>query len=361
MKIPPVKVELGINSYDIIYNQRWEVPLGQLADKRKVIISEDNVARFHLDHWRNLLPEAETIIVPEGELSKAAKYLDYIYTELIEKSFSRDSVILALGGGMIGDLAGFAAATFMRGVELVHIPTSLLAMVDSSIGGKVGINHPLGKNLIGAFYQPKAVFIDTRHLKTLPRREWLCGLGEMLKYGIIKDSELYELLARRIRVGEPPEKWAAPKEIRRCAELKAEIVSLDERESNLRAILNFGHTIGHALESVTGYDFFRRGEAVIAGMAGAAFISHRRGMLPVEDYNELTDLFARIPLPSAVGELSLQNLLDSISHDKKVRGGKVRFVLVKSIGEVCLVDDIDETEICSALKFTIDFVRGKTL
>lgn len=358
MSISPIMVNLGSRSYRIYFNADWGEVLNPLKTSRGLIVTDENVAAHHLGKWSNILPEAEIFIVPPGDGTKSALMLDRIHTFMIEKGFDRGAVVFALGGGMVGDLAGFAAATYMRGVRLAQIPTTLLAMVDASIGGKVGINHRLGKNLIGAFHQPQMALVDTAHLDTLPRREWLCGLGEVLKYGIIRDEALFHIVAERI--DSPPESWVSIAEIRRCTEIKAEIVSRDELEtSGEREILNFGHTIAHALEAAGDYDIFRHGEAVAAGMAGAAKIASDRGILPGEEYDAIISTLEKFPLPKLEITLEPAGLLEFVRRDKKRRGGRVRMILPVKIGEVLMADDIADEEMMSALAFTLEFIAKK--
>ncbi|MBL7190453.1 3-dehydroquinate synthase [bacterium] len=354
----PIKVDLGPSSYNIFFNRDWAGLIKSLTTKKPMIITEENVAGYHLDHWKRIIPEAEIIIVPPGEQSKSYPVLERIHTELIEKGLSRDTVIFALGGGMIGDLAGFAAASYMRGVDLIQIPTTLLAMVDASIGGKTGINHKLGKNLIGAFWQPKAVLIDFRHLNTLPEREWLCGIGEMLKYGIIRDKELFANLSERISISGKPQDWIIIEMVKRCAEIKAEIVSQDERESGVRALLNFGHTIGHGLEAAGDYNLFRHGEAVIAGIAGAAYLSRKKCGLPQDDYTQIMRTIGRIPLPPIPREITASVIFEIMKHDKKIKSGKFRFILTEAIGAAHIDDSIEDSEIFNSIDFTLDFINN---
>lgn len=357
MSLPPVKVNLKENAYRIFFNDDWRAILQPFHRHRTVIITDRNVAKHHLNRWKGIIPGAECLILPPGEESKSLSQAEKIYSFLIEKNFSRDSLVVALGGGVIGDLAGFIAATFMRGVDFIQVPTTLLAMVDAAIGGKVGVNHRLGKNLIGAFYQPQAVLTDFIHLKTLPLREWLCGLGEVIKYGLIKDGEIFRHAAEAMQSGIAPEKWVSPEDIRRCAEIKAEIVSVDERESSgERMVLNFGHTIGHALEAAAGYNLFRHGEAVVGGMAGAAFISREKGLLSDADFKNLISALKKFPLPKMKADINSDGLMDFILHDKKVRGGKIRFVLIAGIGKTVIEDYIEDNLLKRAIDFTLDFI-----
>jgi len=356
-KLEPVEVSLGERSYRVHFDDDWEKVLTPFRRHKTAVITDENVADLHLNRWMSILPEAEPLVIPPGESSKCSRELEKIYTSLIEKRFSRDTLIIALGGGVVGDLAGYAAAAFMRGVDLIQIPTTLLAMVDAAIGGKVGINHPLGKNLIGAFHQPKAVLVDFRHLDTLPKREWLCGLGEMIKYAAISGSIDFDELAEGVNICRFSENWSPAENIRKCARFKADIVSRDEREtSGERMTLNFGHTIAHAFEAATGYHTFKHGEAVIVGMAGAVYLSRSQTGLPEKELFGFINLLNKFPLPEIDENIQTRRLMEYILHDKKVRGGKIRFVLLESIGKIRIVDDIGEEELMDALNFSQRFL-----
>ena len=357
MPLPPVEIELQERSYSAWFEGDWESLDRKFPAHRRLLLTESNVAKFHLDYWQKLIPRTEIIIVPAGENSKTLRSAEEIFTLLIRKNFSRDTLIYNLGGGMIGDLGGFIAATFMRGVKYIQIPTSLLAMVDAAVGGKVGVNHHLGKNLIGCFYQPLAVFVRFQHLETLPRREWLCGLGEAFKYGLIADESLFEKIGASMN-SPAPKDWLDLETIRRCVEIKASVVSRDETEtSGLRMILNFGHTIGHALEAASGYETYKHGEAVVAGMAGAVFLSHLKGLLRDDDYQPIIESLSQFPLPRMSEGLSSEVLNRFIIHDKKVSEGRSRFVLLQGVGKPVIVEDIEKPEIERALAFTLDFIN----
>ena len=259
-------------------------------------------------------------------------------------------MLVALGGGVIGDLAGFAAATYLRGVPLVQIPTTLLAQVDAAIGGKVGVNHALGKNLIGAFYSPRIVVIDPAVLASLPKREFRAGLYEVVKYGVIRSRRLFDRLERDLPAVVAREPRVLRPVIRECCSLKASIVSSDERESGLRRVLNFGHTAGHALETITNYRRFRHGEAVAHGMLVAARISASRGVMHARDHERLCVLIRRLgPLP-AVSDLSARQVIQVVRHDKKMLRGRLHFVLSTGIGKTTIVDDVGERELGAALR-----------
>jgi 3-dehydroquinate synthase len=286
-----------------------------------------------------------SIIIPDGEQYKNLDWANAIYTALLANAFDRRSLIVALGGGVIGDLAGFAAATYMRGIPFVQVPTTLLAMVDSSVGGKTGVNHPMGKNMIGAFHQPRKVLMDLDVLRTLPKAEFLSGMAEVIKYGVIWDSAFFDYLdSNRDRVlGLDAD--ALTHIVRRSCEIKAEVVGRDEREGGLRAILNFGHTVGHAIEKAENYTM-RHGEAVAIGMVYASRLAHLTGLCDASVPERVEKLIASYGLPTSLRTLSrkptVQELMDTMQIDKKAEGGKVKFVLPKRIGEVAVTKEWDE-------------------
>ena len=281
-----------------------------------------------------------SVTLPDGESHKTWNTLNQIFDALLEHRCERGTTLIALGGGVIGDLAGFAAAVYQRGVPYIQVPTTLLAQVDSAVGGKTAINHPLGKNMIGAFYQPLAVVSDTDTLATLPARELAAGMAEVIKYGLIRDPSFFEWLegnmARLVR----REAEALAYAIERSCANKAEVVARDERESGPRALLNFGHTFGHAIEAGTGYGTWLHGEAIAAGMLLAAKLSHRLGLIPAEDVRRLGALLAGAGLPLDPPELGLARYLELMGHDKKVEGGRVRFVLLRRIGEAYVSGEV---------------------
>ncbi len=324
------------------------------AGGKRFIVSSPRIWKHHGARIQAALAHAhggpvEPILIPDGERYKTLASVSRVYDALIRGGADRGSTLVAVGGGVVGDAAGFAAASFLRGIRLAQVPTTLLAQVDSSIGGKVGVNHPLGKNLIGAFHQPAVVVADPGLLRTLPKREFRSGLYEVVKYGVIWSHNLFEHLRthRKAIVAQDPA--ALLPAIVESAAIKAEVVSKDEREGGLRRILNFGHTIGHALEAVTSYRRFRHGEAIAYGMLGAADISERRGVLPGADRTALADLIAALgPLP-AVSDLSAQAVLEAVRRDKKVVNGKLHYVLATSLGSTATVDDVSEDEIRTTL------------
>ncbi len=319
------------------------------APARRFVVSSPLVWRHHGARLA-AAGLGEPILVPDGERFKHLQTVSRIYDALIRVNADRASTLITFGGGVIGDMAGFAAASYLRGIALVHVPTTLLAQVDAAIGGKVGVNHALGKNLIGAFHQPHAVIVDPQVLGTLPRREFRAGLYEVIKYGMTSSPGLFDRVARErtaIFARRPDTLTAIIAES--CA-IKAAVVSADEKESGLRRILNFGHTAGHAIEAVTKYRRFRHGEAVGHGMVVAAELAVRRGALAARDRKALGDLVASLgPLP-AIGDLSSAEILDSMRHDKKVVAGRLHVVLPTAIGATIIVDDVDEREMKATLE-----------
>jgi 3-dehydroquinate synthase len=292
----------------------------------------------------------EPILLPDGERYKNLQSVTKVYDALIRANADRGSVMVAIGGGVIGDTAGFAAATFLRGITLVHVPTTLLAQVDSSIGGKVGVNHALGKNLIGAFHQPRLVVIDPLVLRTLPRREFRSGLYEVVKYGMIASRHLFDLLRHETKaIFDRDPAVLVPAIVESCR-IKADVVSKDERESGLRRILNYGHTIGHALEAITKYRRYRHGEAIAYGMLAAADLAVSRGALAERERQSLAHLIAALgPLPP-VGDLPIRDVLDAVRRDKKVVHGTLHFVIAIEIGATMTIDDVTEQELVGVLE-----------
>src|SRR5437667_6129235 len=308
--------------------------------ERRFIVSSPLVWRLHGIRAARAFGSAEAIIVPDGERFKQIATVSRIYESLLRSNADRASTLITFGGGVIGDMAGFAAATYLRGVPLVHVPTTLLAQVDSAIGGKVGVNHPLGKNLIGAFYQPHAVVIDPSVLATLPRREFRAGLYEVVKYGVTSSPTLFD----RVRDGRDAIFAKEPKAlmpvIAESCRIKASVVSADEREAGLRRILNFGHTVGHAMEAATKYRRYRHGEAVAYGMLVAAQLAAGRGALAEGDRKVLADLIASLgPLPP-IADLSSALILEAMRHDKKIVAGRLHFVLPTAIGTTTSGDGV---------------------
>lgn len=318
------------------------------APARRFVVSSPLVWRLHGERFARA-SGAEPIVVPDGERSKQLSTVSRVYDALIRANADRASTLITFGGGVIGDLAGFAAASYLRGIALVHVPTTLLAQVDSAIGGKVGVNHPLGKNLIGAFYQPHAVIVDPSVLVTLARREFRAGLYEVIKYGMTSSPTLFERLGRERKAIFARQPGVLAAIIGESCRIKGAIVSADEKESGLRRILNFGHTAGHALESVTKYRRYRHGEAVAYGMLVAAELAVSRGLLSEDDRSALTALVSSLgPLPP-IADVSMAQTLEAMQHDKKMVAGTLHFVLPTAIGATRIVGDITTEEIAAAL------------
>ncbi|MBI3994575.1 MAG: 3-dehydroquinate synthase [Nitrospirae bacterium] len=354
----PIRVDLGDRSY-LIEIGNWILPrigerLASLGLKGKVaVVTNPRVGRLYGSTVTRSLRKAgfnvTQVMLPDGERFKNLKTVSRLYDALLSKSFERSSTVLALGGGVLGDLSGFAAATFMRGIGFIQVPTTLAAQVDASIGGKTGVDHPMGKNLIGAFYQPKLVFIDPDVLKTLNRHEFISGLAEVIKYGVIRDEEFFSYLEDNMDKILKREPAALTHAIRRSCAIKAEVVQRDEREGGLRKILNYGHTLGHALETLTKYRTYLHGEAVSIGIAFAAQLSVRLGLLDAPTVRRQIELLKRAGLPVALPKLRTADILKAMTLDKKVADGRIHFVLAEKIGRVA-VKPVGEKEIAGLLK-----------
>lgn len=329
-------------------------PLG--LGKKIMVVSNPEI----YDHYAGIVIQAlqkagyEVFqhLIPAGETHKTLASIKGLYDVAFQANLERNSTLLALGGGVIGDMTGFGAATWLRGINFVQVPTSLLAMVDASIGGKTGVNHPQGKNLIGAFYQPRLVYIDPTVLKTLPEREFRAGMAEVIKYGVIWDSELFMALEEAEDLSSidrlPTE--LLTQIIQRSCQAKVDVVSQDEKEAGLRAILNYGHTVGHGVESLTGYGVINHGEAVAIGMEAAAKIAHHLGLCGQDVGDRQRKLLLKTKLPTEVPPtLAVEDLLASLLHDKKVKAGKVRFILPTAIGKVTISDAVTDEVIKTTL------------
>jgi 3-dehydroquinate synthase len=316
---------------------------------RRFLVSNPTVWRFHDQAFATVTSE-EPILIPDGERYKQLQTVSRIYDALIRARADRASAILAVGGGVLGDTAGFAAATYLRGIPVVQIPTTLLAQVDSAVGGKVGVNHAQGKNLIGAFHPPAMVVVDPTLLATLSRREFRAGLYEVIKYGVIASRSLFDRVDASLPALFKRDPDALMPIVTESCRIKAAVAEQDERETGLRRTLNFGHTAGHALESVTKYRRFRHGEAVGYGMLVAAEIAVTRGTMPSTDRDALASLIAKMgPLP-AVTDVPVAEVLEAIGHDKKVVAGQLHYVLPRAIGECDVVTDVTKDEIERALR-----------
>jgi 3-dehydroquinate synthase len=354
--MPPVRIDVPTPSraYAITIDDGALDRVGRLLDELKVparrfVVSSPAVWRLHGARVAHGTHGVEPILIPDGERFKQLATVARVYDALVKAEADRSSTLVTFGGGVIGDMAGFAASTYLRGIPLVHIPTTLLAQVDSAVGGKVGVNHPLGKNLIGSFYQPHGVIIDPSVLGTLPRREFRAGLYEVVKYGVTSSPALFERIGRDLKPIFDREPSVLTAIISESCQVKASVVAADEKESGLRRILNFGHTAGHAIEAVTKYKRFRHGEAVGYGMLVAAELSVRRGVMPAADREALAGLITRLgPLPP-ISDLSSVRMLEAMRHDKKVIAGQLHFVLPTGIGGTSIVKDVTEKEIKAAL------------
>lgn len=343
-----LNVGLGARSYPIHIGRDLLDNVGLLLDfipkKRTAIITNTTVAPLYLERLKAQLEangiSVQTIILPDGEKYKTATSLEQIYTALLSGRSERTTPLIALGGGVIGDMTGYAAATFLRGVPFIQIPTTLLAQVDSSVGGKTGINHPLGKNMIGAFYQPKVVLGDTSTLNTLPDQELRAGIAEVIKYALIRDTDFLSWLEENMARLLAREPAALQYAIARSCEHKAEVVGADELESGDRALLNLGHTFGHAIENAMGYGVWLHGEAVAAGSVMAADLSVRMGWLTSSDLDRIRALFLQAGLPVKGPKIDIQRYLDLMGLDKKVAEGKIRFVLLESLGKAVLCNGV---------------------
>jgi 3-dehydroquinate synthase len=329
-------VELGSRSYPIYIGQQLlgnaDLLIGHISSRQVMLVTNDTIAPLYLENVMQQLSDFDTaaVILPDGEQYKNLDTLNTIFTALLEQRFNRDCTLLALGGGVVGDITGFAAASYQRGVAFLQIPTTLLAQVDSSVGGKTGVNHPLGKNMIGAFHQPGCVFIDTDTLDTLDDRQLSAGLAEVIKYGLEVNMTI---LRER-------DKQALAYAIERSCSIKAEIVAADERESGQRALLNLGHTFGHAIETGTGYGNWLHGEAVATGMLMAADLSARHGWLSAATVCRTENLLLQAGLPtSPPAEMDESQFMELMAIDKKVVDGELRLVLLKAIGDAVVTGD----------------------
>lgn len=350
-----LKVDLGERSYPIRIGSgllRQQGALDQFLTGRDVlIVSNEVVAPLYLQPVERLVSNSRvnTLVLADGEVTKTPATLMKIYDALVDARFGRDCVLIALGGGVIGDIVGFAAATWQRGVDFVQVPTTLLAQVDSSVGGKTAVNHPGGKNLIGAFHQPLCVFSDMDTLETLPDREFNAGMAEVVKYGLIADVELFAWLEQEHAGILRRDKQRLQHIVRRSCELKAQIVAADEREHGQRALLNLGHTFGHAIERCAGYGEWLHGEAVAAGTCMAADFSAQLGWLDSVSVARIRLLFTQLGLPVTPPQVDPAQFLAAMTLDKKVHAGEIRLVLLKSIGDAVLTADYPSHELVDML------------
>jgi len=320
-----------------------------ITHKQVAIVSNTTVAPLYLNQVATPLREAGIhvveIILPDGEKYKNNETLNTIYDALIEARCERNTTLIALGGGVVGDLTGYAAATYLRGVPFIQIPTTLLSQVDSSVGGKTGINHPRGKNMIGAFYQPKLVLIDTDTLETLPQRELSAGVAEVIKYGLIRDSNFFEWLEKHMEQIMALDEAVINEAVYRSCQSKAEVVAIDEKEAGERALLNLGHTFGHAIENAMGYGVWLHGEAVAAGTVMAAMLSESMGWMQAKEVKRIESIFEQAKLTQKPPVLGVEKYLNLMGLDKKVQDGKIRLVLQQGIGQAVITSDYDAAKL----------------
>jgi 3-dehydroquinate synthase len=367
-----VRVELGERSYDIVIGNGVLPDLGSLYNERALgraaaIVTNPTVAALYLEEAKKSLERAgvsvTVITVPDGEAYKTIETAGQIYGDLISAGLDRRSCIVTLGGGVVGDMAGFVAATYLRGIDFIQVPTTLEAQVDASVGGKTAVDHALGKNMIGAFHQPRLVLMDTETLKTLPEREVRAGMAEVIKHGLIRDVGLVAFLeehleaAATMRLSAEKLAWLVAQQCR----IKSAVVSEDETEKGVREILNYGHTVGHALEVVTHYTRFKHGEAVVLGMLAAGRIAVEKGMWSVSEFERQNALLARLGIPGGAEDLPLEEILSGMGRDKKVRDGLIRFVLPESIGHVSARDDVTREEMGQGIRFMQRCSKEKTV
>jgi 3-dehydroquinate synthase len=353
----PIRIDVPSErgTYQVLIGPGLASRLPALLDERgltgdRLVVSSPPVWRLHSARLRGLTGTRQPTLVPDGERFKTLATTARIYDALVRREMDRTAVLVAFGGGVVGDVAGFAAATYLRGIRLVQVPTTLLAQVDSAIGGKTGVNLAAGKNLVGAFHAPSLVVADPEVLGTLPRREFRAGLYEVVKYGVIASRALFDRVAAGLAAIFAQDMGEVVPLVGDCCRIKASVVSRDEREAGLRRLLNFGHTVGHALEAVTRYRRFRHGEAVAYGMLAAARVSAARGMLADDDEARLKDLILHLgPLP-LVTDLRTTEALEAIHRDKKVVRGRLHFVLATSIGSTMVVDDVQTRELRVAMR-----------
>ena len=348
-----LNVDLGDRSYPVYIGRDLlddaELLAQHVGASQVVLISNTTVAPLYLERVRAALGQRGTVTsvnLPDGEQYKTLQSLESIFDAVMADNHNRTTTFVAVGGGVVGDITGFAAACYQRGVDFIQVPTTLLAQVDSSVGGKTAVNHPLGKNMIGAFYQPRAVLIDLATLETLPPREFAAGMAEVIKYGLIADAAFYEWLQENHAALLARDEAAMAEAIRRSCEIKAEVVAADEREGGIRAILNLGHTFGHAIETSQGYGQWLHGEAVAAGMVLAVQLSARREQVAAGEVERLVALLTATGLPTAPPrDMSTHEFLTLMARDKKVLDGRLRLILLRRIGQAEVVDDVSEAEL----------------
>ncbi|MDY6854273.1 MAG: 3-dehydroquinate synthase [Thermodesulfobacteriota bacterium] len=336
-------VDLGNRSYPIYFGYNTLDDVGKVSSKLEIskriaVVTNPSIGDLFFSTVAGSLEDSgfnvSIIEVPDGEKHKSLEWASILYDKLITHKMDRKCALVALGGGVVGDITGFVAATFLRGIPFIQIPTTVLAQVDSSVGGKTGVNHPKGKNLIGAFYQPKLVFIDVSTLQTLKREELLSGLAEVIKYGVIWDADLFNFIEDNLEKILNLDQLSVLKVVKKCCSIKAKVVEEDEREGGLRSILNFGHTIGHAIEALTDYKRYKHGEAVAIGMIAAANLSVKLGVCSKDIFFRIKALVQRTGLPTELPKFSKEEYARAMKMDKKIGSSGVKFVLTEDIGRV---------------------------
>ena len=352
-----VRLDLPSDPYSIHIENSWTglaPAIKPFVGNKVMLISDENVKELFVHDVKEILIslgcQVSLAIIQPGESSKSLELAKSLYTQALNANLDRSSSVVALGGGVVGDLAGFVAATYMRGINFIQLPTTLLAQIDSSVGGKVAVNHPLAKNIIGSFYQPKSVFINLHTLRSLSDRQFSTGMAELIKYGFIWDKELLQWLEHNIGSLMERQKDCLAYAIERCCNTKAHIVSQDEKEKGLRAILNFGHTIGHGLESTAGYGQYTHGEAVALGMVYESLIAYHMGSIDRALIDLLICLLKAANLPTKVSGIKVESLIKAMTHDKKNRDGSIVFILPTGYGQVKVFDNVDTQLIYSVLE-----------
>ena len=352
--IKKIIVKLEKRSYPIYIGKNIlseKTLIGKIKVNNFALVTNKKIKALHFSKIKNNNIKKNLIIVSDGEKYKNQESISKIYSYLLKNKFSRDSCLVAFGGGVIGDMTGYASATYQRGISFIQIPTTLLSMVDSSVGGKTGINHPLGKNMIGAFHQPIAVIIDIEILKTLSKRQFNAGMAEVIKYGIIKDKNFFNWITKNCENIKLQEPESIIKIIKRSCEIKAEIVSQDEKEKNIRALLNLGHTFGHAIENILGYGKWLHGEAIACGFLIASSVAIQNKTMNINQYNDIKNLLKAFDLPTKLPKyINIEDLFKAMLVDKKVKNNKMVYVLPNGIGESYISNKITKNMVIKALK-----------
>lgn len=356
-----IKVNTTTNNYNIIINNSFDLLQQYLSDlglsnKKICIITDDNVSELYLEEVSNIISKISTkvssIVIPHGETNKNLDTINIIYNKLLDNKFDRDSVLVALGGGVTGDMVGFACATYMRGIQFIQIPTTLLSQVDSSIGGKTGVDYKGYKNVIGAFYQPMLVYINTMTLQTIPKREFNAGMGEVIKHGLIADKNYFDFINNNINKINDLDNEVIEQLIEKSCIIKSEVVSQDEKEKGIRAILNFGHTVGHAVEKLLDFKLLH-GECVAVGMIAAAYLSHITMQISIDELKNIEQCIEGFELPTKINKLDDITIFNDLFYDKKTKNDTLNFIILDGIGKCEIRDDLNRQNILSAIKYIL--------